>query len=318
MDPANIVELILSEPSVAKWPEMVEFIQKAGDKPKRDWSLPIVASQAVCGDPEPGYIGAAAIACLQASIILVDDILDEETDGEYRRIGPGRAANLSMGLLSTAFKLLSSYSMKASSPPSIGTIIANLSGMITETARGQELDVAARQDESAYWETVKAKSTPFYGAALQLGSLLGGANRNQSEEFWDLGVLAGEIIQLNDDLIDVMDSPPKPDWVRPYSNIVLLHALTSDHSDRDEFERLLSEIPDDSALRKAQQTLFKSGSVSFCALQIARRYELMRELIGAMELKDPDVLLNMLKEQATPLEELFRIAGVESPEELIN
>ncbi len=46
--------------------------------------------------------------------------------------------------------------------------------MFLSTAFGQSLDVQAAADEFAYWKVAQTKSSPFFGAALQMGALAGG------------------------------------------------------------------------------------------------------------------------------------------------
>ena len=55
----------------------------------------------------------AAIACLQISIILVDDILDDDPRGAYHRLGAGRAANLGLAFQAAALKLLAAATGRA-------------------------------------------------------------------------------------------------------------------------------------------------------------------------------------------------------------
>ena len=57
------------------------------------WKLPVIACQAAGESPEKAIPASAALACAQLSIILVDDMLDDDPRGEYRRIGYGNASN---------------------------------------------------------------------------------------------------------------------------------------------------------------------------------------------------------------------------------
>ncbi len=59
----------------------------------RDWCLPILACTAIGGNAERAIPVAAAIGCIQVSIILIDDLLDKDPRGEYHTIGEAEAAN---------------------------------------------------------------------------------------------------------------------------------------------------------------------------------------------------------------------------------
>ena len=100
------------------------------------------------------------------------------------------------------------------------------------------------EGEENYWRVVRAKSTPFYGAALQIGALLGGASPAVATGLRDLGVLIGEIIQIHDDLLDAFQTPANPDWEQGRNNLPVLYARTADHPDRVRFVGLLPHIAD--------------------------------------------------------------------------
>ena len=91
-------------------------------------------------------------------------------------------------------------------------VTASLAHLALATALGQHLDVQHLEGEANYWKVVRAKSTPFYGAALHVGALLGNATPEVAEGMRDLGVLLGEIIQIHDDLLDAFHTPANPDW----------------------------------------------------------------------------------------------------------
>src|SRR5690606_756780 len=98
---------------------------------------------------------AAAIACMQISIILVDDILDDEPRGEQMRVGSGRAANMAVALQGAAMSLLSQALWPAGQRLHA---LHLLSQMAQDTAQGQELDVLAGEPgEETYWQLVRAK-----------------------------------------------------------------------------------------------------------------------------------------------------------------
>ena len=95
------------------------------------------------------------------------------------------------------------------------------------TAFGQDLDVQNLRGEANYWRVVGAKSTPFYGAALQLGAVLGGASLDTGKALYDFGVSLGEMIQVFDDLMDAFQSPANPDWSEGRNNLAILYATTA-------------------------------------------------------------------------------------------
>ena len=71
----EIKEIISGLPGVSAWPELADFIDRAGNDSRPDWDLPILACQAVGGDESTALYGAAAIAfpkrCMPRSTALL-------------------------------------------------------------------------------------------------------------------------------------------------------------------------------------------------------------------------------------------------------
>ena len=90
----STVDYLLTLPIFDSWDEMRTILQRASSTRPRDWQLPVIACQAAGASAEKAVPASAALACAQISIILVDDMLDDDPRGEYHRIGTGRASNL--------------------------------------------------------------------------------------------------------------------------------------------------------------------------------------------------------------------------------
>jgi len=300
-------------PDVAAWPEIAAFIERAAHKPRPDWELPSLACRAVGGDVSLAIVGAAAIACMQASIILVDDILDDDPRGEHLRSGSGPTANLALGFQAVAFRLVEQMTV---SPDRRAAITSSLGWLAFTTALGQHWDVQNLMDEESYWKVVRAKSTPFYGAALHIGALLGGAEQEAAAGLRNFGVLMGEIVQICDDLSDAFQTPANPDWGQGRNNLAILYARTAGHPDRARFIELSSQTDDPQALRAAQRILIRCGAVSYCVYQILRRYQRGRQLLDALPLADPSPMMELLSSQRLALVSLLKASGAEIPLDL--
>ena len=310
----DIQACILALPEVAAWPEMAGIFEHSNSTPHSDWSLPGMACRAVGGDEAAAIPGAAALACVQISIILVDDMLDDDPRGEHLRLGAGPAANLALAWQAAAFRLVEQ------APVSVerrSAVVASLAGMALTTALGQQWDAQNLAGEENYWKVVRAKSTPFYAAALHVGALLGGAEAGVAEGLRDFGVLIGEVIQIQDDLLDAFQTPANPDWKQGRNNLLLLYALTAKHPTRDRFVELLSHIDDPQALHDAQQILVRCGAVSYAAYQLIQRYQTARQRLAALPLADPAPMQELLTRQTQPLADLLKTIGADVPEELL-
>lgn len=306
----SIQALLTSLPETAGWEDFHALFNRASEEPPVDWKLPLIACQAVGGDPQAALPAAAAIACIQASIILVDDLLDEDPKGAQHEQGVGPTANLALGSQAAAVRLIETTGMPAERRSEVMTALAK---MALHTARGQHLDVHNEGDEDDYWRVVGAKSTPFYGAALQIGALFGGATLEVAEAMYRIGVLVGEVVQLHDDLFDAFHTPARPDWNRPRNNLLMLYALTADHPERQEFGELLAHIDEAQALREAQQILIRCGAVSYCVFHLLQRHEEIRRCLSIPGLSNPKPMLDLLDDQAQPVVTLLRAVDAEVP-----
>ena len=184
------------------------------------------------------------------------------------------------------------------------------------TAYGQQMDVENRGVEEDYWRVVRAKSTPFYGCALEIGAILGGADPATTKELKETGLLLGEIVQLHDDLFDVFAVPAKPDWNRPENNLLLLYAISAEYAKKNEFLSMIEQIRDDEAnLREIQSILIRSGAVSYCVYNLLERHREAIERVTSLDLVDPQALIQPIKDQTFPALKLLREVGAELPEE---
>lgn len=294
-------------PELKAWPEIGEVFLRAGEMPRPDWELPILACRACGGSSGDARIAAAAVACLQISIILVDDMLDEDEGGEYVYRGFGPTANLALAFQAAALRLIQEapYADELKAP-----LFNQVAHIALATAAGQNLDVQNLQGEEAYWIVIKAKSTPFYGGAVKLGALIAGADPIVVEQLRQFGVLIGEIIQLQDDLGDALAHPMNADWVQKRNNLLIMYARTADHPFLGRFEDLLQRINEPNVLEEAQNILLKSGAVSYCAYLMVDKFRNARSLIRSTALADPDPLNQILDDYAKVLLELLQTSGV--------
>jgi geranylgeranyl pyrophosphate synthase len=311
----KIRRLVEALPPLAGWPEVATIFQRAIGAPHPDWLLPLRACVAVRGKEEAGLVGAAAVACLQISIMIVDDILDDDPRGEHRRRGAGATANLAQAFQAAAFHLLEQAPVPAEQRARATTSLARAA---LATAYGQSLDVQNLTGEESYWQVIGAKSTPFYGMAYELGALLGGAHPEVAGALHSLGVILGEIIQIEDDLEDALEEPANPDWQQGRNNLLLLYARTADHPERERFLALLPQIGDPQALGEAQKILGRSGAISYAAYQLLARYQAADSLLKQMDLANPDPIQDILDEYGASLSTWLGLEDLAQLRELLN
>lgn len=297
-----ILECLIEHPSIRSWPEMRSLVARAVAPKPPHWNLPILACEALGMGPERALPAATAIACLQSSIILIDDMLDEDPRGEHLRVGNGAAANMASAFQAIALEFLSNIPAGAEQALSA---LHSLNRMILDTSFGQYLDIQNPSDEAAYWQLIRKKSSPFFGAALEVGALVAGASLDIARQFKELGYLYGEIVQIHDDLNDTMAVPASPDWTAGRSPLPIIYAQRVNHPDRERFLQLRSEVLDTEKLEQAQSILVRCGAVSYCLDQILSRYDQARGVLAGIPQINATGLEAMLDMLVLPVRDLF-------------
>src|SRR4029079_16285767 len=117
-------------------------------EPQSIWEHPVLACRAVGGDAEAALPGSAAIVCSLVSIHLVDDILDEEPEGDYRELGTGPTANLAVAFQAAAHRVVDEA---VPAPETQAALHAVLARMTLATAYGPSLDLQGAASEGDYW-----------------------------------------------------------------------------------------------------------------------------------------------------------------------
>jgi len=311
---STLEERLIDIPPADSWPEMLTLFRTASTKKTHHWRLPAIAYEAVGGDANQAILAVLAIACSHISILLVDDMLDADPRGEYHRIGEGAAVNLASGFQAVG---LAAIARGISEPEARLTALCSLNQMALTTALGQHMDVQNPQDVDAYWEIVRTKSSPFFGVALQVGALAGGAPLDTAAQIEQFGRLYGEMVQIHDDLSDAMAAPANADWMLGRASLPILFAQVVDHPDRERFIALREAIPDSDALAEAQTILIRCGAVSYCIDQLLCRVQAAREILANTSFVRPATesrLEGLLAGVVEPVKNLFAEIGLEQPE----
>lgn len=300
-------EYLLKLPVFDSWHEMESILRRSAATRPRDWELPLIACEALGQSREKAIPACAALACAQISIILVDDMLDNDPRGEYHHIGNGRAANFAL-----AFQVAGAQALLESgtSIQVRSEALASVSQMMSTTALGQELDIQNPADEESYWQVVKNKSAPFYGYAFHLGALFSEATQNAADGLKRLGELYGKMIQIHDDLNDTMAVPANPDWLQRRKPLPILFAQSVSHPQRARFTELYQNISAENALQEAQEILIKCGAVSYCVDQLLRRHQAAQAILDEIPLHNQTAVDSVIAAIIAPVQRLFEMLGV--------
>ena len=302
-------------PGVGQWDEVLDLFQRVTAQKPAHWLLPLRACEAVGGEETQAVPAATAIACSHLSIILVDDMLDCDPRGEYRRAGAPAAANMASALQAAAS---ASIARATCAPGNRLAALECLNRMTLTTTLGQHWDVEGAPclqclaEDARYWQVVRAKSSPFFGAALQIGALLGGASIPLAAQLRELGELYGEMIQIHDDLSDSLSAPANPDWLQGRLPLPILFARLVEHPDRERFVALCDQIAAvetatlrDARLAEAQDILVTCGAVSYCVEKLLQRGAAMRAILETTPLRERAGIEALVEAVIAPVTKLF-------------
>ena len=246
-------------PCMKSWDGAQAIFQHAASGKPDHWLLPLRACEAIGGTQKQALPAILAMGCAHIGILLVDDMLDDDSRGDYRRIGMPASANLACAFQSAAIYKVSQC---LQDEPFRLAAMNSLNSMFLSTAFGQFLDVQEPADESAYWRIVQTKSSPFFGTALQVGALSGGGTVETAERLKNLGCLYGEMIQIHDDIHDSMETSANPDWIQGRFSLPILFASLVNHPEQARFLELSQHITESGALQEAQGILIRCGAIS--------------------------------------------------------
>jgi geranylgeranyl diphosphate synthase type I len=292
-------------PCMESWDDARALFQQAASRKPDHWLIPIRACDAVGGTQEQAIPALLAIGCAHVGILLVDDMLDDDPRGDYHRMGMPAASNMAC-----AFQAASLHAISQCIQDTSFKLVAlkSFNEMFLSTAFGQFMDACAQApaDESDYWQVTKTKSSPFFGAALQVGALAGGGRLETAEQLRKLGCLYGEMVQIHDDMHDSMETPANPDWIQGRSPLPILFASQVKHPEQGRFLELSRDITDPVALQEAQEILIRCGAISYCADRLIRKHQTAKGLLNRISLSDPEPVASLLDEVIAPVYELLK------------
>ncbi|MFZ3170199.1 MAG: polyprenyl synthetase family protein [Candidatus Methanoperedens sp.] len=242
----------------------------AGGKRLRPSSM-LLAAKAVGGKPEDVLPAAVALELIHNFTLVHDDIMDEADIRRgittvHRKWGVPKAIIAGDALFSKAIEILV-YSK--SEPSLIVECVGIMSRTCVEICEGQwmDMDFQGRYDvtEEEYLHMVENKTAILFAAAMKIGAILSGADKERSKALWDFGRLAGIGFQIYDDVIDlitpeeILGKAQGGDIIEGKNTLIIIHA----HSKGVNIEALGKSNASKSEVSAALIDLRGSGSIDY-------------------------------------------------------
>lgn len=188
----------------------VDYILHLGGKRIRPL-LTLMAAKAAGADLEQALPAARAIEVFHNFSLVHDDIMDE---APLRR---GKATvhekwDSNTAILSGDVMLVLAYeALNAYPSPLFKSLTQLFSKTAREVCEGQQYDMdfphQATVSQAQYLEMIRLKTAVLLGCALQMGAMIGGLSSQESQPFYDYGILLGLAFQLQDDYLDAFGDP---------------------------------------------------------------------------------------------------------------
>jgi len=192
--------------------EPITYIMSLGGKRIRPL-LSLLAYGLYGKNPEEIFSQAAAVEVFHNFTLMHDDIMDQ---APLRR---GKATvhekwNANIAILSGDVMLVRAYDLLLGTDPRLlPEVIRLFNKTAAEVCEGQQFDMnfeayeTVHEDE--YLNMIRLKTAVLLGFALQLGAILAGAEKSDSDKLYEFGVDIGVGFQLKDDLLDVFADQAK-------------------------------------------------------------------------------------------------------------
>ena len=261
----------------------MRYILELGGKRIRP-VLALIAADAVGGDFKKALPAALAVEVFHNFSLVHDDIMDE---APLRR---GKATvhekwDANTGILSGDVMLVKAYQCLDVYP---AELFKGLTQLFSQTAKevceGQQYDMDfPLQDtvsQAEYLYMIKNKTAVLLGCSLQMGAMVGGLSREESQPFYDFGIELGLAFQLQDDYLDAFGDPLTfgkqvgGDIIENKKTLLYLLALEKgDKVQQAELKELFSSQPEDPTAKIATvKTLFKATQADLAIQDLMAQY----------------------------------------------
>ena len=212
----NLVNKAIAETEYKSKPselyEPITYLMKLGGKRMRP-VLVLLSTELFGGDVTKALDAAIGVELFHNFTLMHDDIMDK---APLRRGKPTVHVkwNDSAAILSGDVMFVEAYKMMIRVDDNILREVLDIfSDTASGVCQGQQADMnfEKRNDVSIeeYIDMIKLKTAVLLAGSMQIGALIGGAEKQQASLLYEFGENLGLAFQLQDDILDVYGDPEK-------------------------------------------------------------------------------------------------------------
>ncbi len=192
--------------------EPIRYLLSLGAKRMRPQLL-LMGCELFNGDPEQAVQPALGIEFFHNFTLMHDDIMDQAPLRRARQTVHEKW-NTNIAILSGDAMFVQSFQLMMQVEAGILKSVLDLfSRTAIEVCEGQQMDMDFETADGVsleeYLRMIELKTAVLLAASLQIGSLIAGARKQDSEHLYQFGKLIGTGFQLQDDYLDVYGDSDK-------------------------------------------------------------------------------------------------------------
>lgn len=192
--------------------EPISYLMRLGGKRMRP-VLVLVSTELFGGDVLKALDAAIGIELFHNFTLMHDDIMDK---APLRRGNPTVHVkwNESAAILSGDVMFVEAYKLMIRVDDSILRKVLDIfSDTASGVCQGQQADMNFEKRDHVsleeYIEMIRLKTAVLLAGSMQIGALIGGADKEQADLLYEFGENLGLAFQLQDDILDVYGDPEK-------------------------------------------------------------------------------------------------------------
>ncbi|MDE6577124.1 MAG: polyprenyl synthetase family protein [Muribaculaceae bacterium] len=191
--------------SIASLYEPISYALSAGGKRIRP-VLTLMGAEAFGGDWQPAMKAALGIETFHNFTLLHDDVMDK-SDMRRGRPTVHKKYDENTAILSGDTMLTLATKYVSEVPDAVlRSVLDTFNDMALRVYEGQRMDMDFEQAPNisldSYLEMIEGKTGSLLGAAVKIGSIIGGANEKDASLMYEFGVMTGLAFQIQDDWLD--------------------------------------------------------------------------------------------------------------------